>query len=208
MIRSRAAVVKAATTLFLRHGYAGTTMDDIAKLAGITKRTVYNNYPDKEVLFRLIVMDMITNAERFACGLQSDFGAARTPASVRAMLHDLGRRMALAIVTPQVIGLRRLLIAEARTLPGLGRAYLERAPGQVLRALAAGFETLARRDLLRVRNTQRAAEQFAYLVVGARLDEGMLVGKAPATARLVHGARDGVETFLARYVPRRASAGA
>jgi TetR/AcrR family transcriptional repressor of mexJK operon len=200
--------MQAATTLFLRHGYAGTTMDDIAALAGITKRTVYNNYPDKEVLFTRIVMEMIAYAERFAHGLQGEFGTVRTPAALRARLHDLGRRMALAIVTPEVIALRRLLIGEARAFPGLGRAYFDRAPGQVIAALAAGFETLARADLLRVRNKQRAAEQFAYLVVGARLDEGILIGRAPTKARLVSSAREGVETFLARYALHEAPAAA
>ena len=69
VVRTRAAVIDAARTLFLRQGYAGTTMDDIAALAGLTKRTLYNNYPDKAALFVQIAADAIAYAEHFARGL-------------------------------------------------------------------------------------------------------------------------------------------
>jgi AcrR family transcriptional regulator len=66
VVRTRAAVVDAARTLFLQKGYAGTTMEEIAALAGLTKRTMYNNYPHKEALFTQIVADVIAFAEAFA----------------------------------------------------------------------------------------------------------------------------------------------
>src|SRR5262245_32129671 len=59
VVRTRTAVLEAARTLFLRQGYAGTTMEDIAALAGITKRTMYNNYASKEALFSQIVEDVL-----------------------------------------------------------------------------------------------------------------------------------------------------
>src|SRR5262245_16863340 len=71
--RSRAAVVEAARELFLRKGYAGTTMEEIAALAGITKRTVYNNYPDKNALFSQIVVEVIGYAEQFARSVHEEF---------------------------------------------------------------------------------------------------------------------------------------
>src|SRR5512143_1732263 len=150
VVRSRAAVIDAARTLFLRQGYAGTTMEEIATLAGLTKRTVYNNYGDKDALFTQIVADVLAYAEAFARGLHEEFTAGVTAANLRATLDDLGRRLALGIVRPEVIALRRLLIREARAFPALGQEYFDRAPGQVLDALASGFERLARRRLLRV----------------------------------------------------------
>src|SRR5512134_2394069 len=73
VVRTRAAVVEAARTLFLRTGYAGTNMEEIAALAGHTKRTVYNNYPDKDALFIQIVADVTGYAEEFARGLHEKF---------------------------------------------------------------------------------------------------------------------------------------
>jgi TetR/AcrR family transcriptional repressor of mexJK operon len=199
VVRSRAAILEAARALFLRKGYAGTTMDEIAAQAGLTKRTVYNNYAEKDALFTEIVADTIAYAETFARGLREELAAGIPAGNLRAALEDLGQRLALGIVRPEVIALRRLLIGEAREFPALAAAYFDRAPGQVLEALAAGFANLARAGLLKVRDAHRAAAQFAYLVAGEPLDRAVLVGTMPAREHVLACAREGVETFLARY---------
>jgi TetR/AcrR family transcriptional repressor of mexJK operon len=202
VVRTRAAVVEAARKLFLRKGYASTTMEEIAAAAGLTKRTLYNNYPDKDALFRQIVTETMAYAEAFARGLHDEFTAVVTAKNLRATLDDLAQRLALGIMRPEVIALRRLLIGEAREFPAFGAAYFERAPGQVLDALASGFERWGKRRLLRVPDgaaARFAAAQFAYLVVGEPLDRAVLVGTVPSKEHVIACAREGVETFLARY---------
>ena len=54
--RKRRAIIEAATTAFLRNGYLGTSMDEIAALAGVSKQTVYKHFADKERLFSEIVV--------------------------------------------------------------------------------------------------------------------------------------------------------
>src|SRR5262245_4807930 len=202
--RSRAAVLDAAQTLFLRHGYAGTTMDEIAALAGLTKRTVYNNFGDKDALFREIAADAIAFAAAFARDMRGAFagvGAAGRPAALDAF----GRRLALGIVRPEVVAIRRLLIGEARGFPELAAQYFDRAPGQVMATLAGRFEHLSKAGLLGVADAHRAAAQFAYLVAGAALDRAVLTGAVPPEDEIVAGAREGVRTFLSRYAPVRRS---
>lgn len=174
-------------------------MEEIAALAGLTKRTVYNNYADKDALFTQIVGDVIAYAEEFARELHEAFTVGITATNLRAALDDLACRLALVIVRREVIALRRLLIAEARAFPALAREYFDRVPGQVLEALASGFEHLGRAGLLRVADARCAASQFAYLVAGEPLDRAMLVGTVPSREHVVACAREGVETFLARY---------
>ena len=201
-MRSRAAVVEAARTLFLEQGYAGTTMDEIAAHAGLTKRTLYNIYADKEELFRQIVMVPIGYADEFVRTLRSGLTCdASSEADVRAALQDLGLRLATAIVRPQVVALRRLLIGEARAFPELTRTYYDHAPGQVISALRSWFAELTRAGALRAAGTRSAAEQFAYLVAGGALDRAMLTGVMPPRRHVTMRAREGVETFLARYGP-------
>jgi TetR/AcrR family transcriptional repressor of mexJK operon len=202
-VRSRAAVVVAARELVMQKGYAGTTMEEIAAAAGLTKRTLYNNYADKAALFGEIVSEAMTFAETFARGLHQEFTVKISAASLRAMLDDLARRMALAIMRPEVIVLRRLLVGEARAFPALGAEYFERAPAQVLAALAAGFERLTRDGLLRCPDPRIAAAQFAYLIVGEPLDRAMLVGTVASEEQVLTAAREGVQTFLARYAGKR-----
>ena len=153
-------------------------MEEIAAQAGLTKRTVYNNYAEKDALFRQIV----GGGDRLRGGVRSrpargvhrrDHG--REPAG---QPRRPGRRLALGIVRPEVIALRRLLIGEAREFPALAAEYFDRAPGQVLEALASGFAHLGKIGLLRVRNARRAAAQFAYLVAGEPLDRSVLMGRS------------------------------
>jgi TetR/AcrR family transcriptional repressor of mexJK operon len=177
-------------------------MEEIAALAGITKRTLYNNYADKGTLFTQIVAEVITYAEAFARDLRAEFTVEMTAAELPAALHDLGRRLALAILRPEIIALRRLLIGEARAFPELAKEYFDRAPGRVIVALAARFEHLSREGLIRATDARVAAEQFAYLVVGAPLDRAILAGTNPAKAGVIACAREGVDTFLARYATR------
>ncbi|MBC8088275.1 MAG: TetR/AcrR family transcriptional regulator [Phycisphaerae bacterium] len=199
VVRTRAAVVDAARTLFVRQGYAGTTMEDIAALAGLTKRTLYNNYPDKDALFTQIVAEVIAYAEAFAHRLHEQFAIGITRKNIRETLDDLAQRLALGIVRPEVVALRRLLIGESREFPALAREYFDRAPGAVIDALAAGFLQLHTGGLLRAKDAQRAAAQFAYLVAGEPLDRAMLVGTVPSREHIIACAREGVVTFLARY---------
>jgi TetR/AcrR family transcriptional repressor of mexJK operon len=198
-VRSRASVVDAARTLFLQKGYAGTTMAEIAAAAGLTKRTLYNNYPDKRALFTLIVTDVTSRADAFARDVREQFGGDVKARDLRGVLADLGQRLALGIVRREVIAMRRLLIGEAREFPELAEQYFERAPGQVLDALAAGFSRLAKARLLRTSDPRTAAAQFAYLVAGEPLDRAVLVGALPTRKHVIACAREGVNTFLARY---------
>jgi len=205
IVRTRAAVSAAGHALFLSRGYAGTTVEDIASHAGLTKRTVYNNFPDKEALFRQFIAEVTSYADAFAEGLAAEF-TGMTAANLDTSLQGLGERLARGIVRKEVIAIRRLLIGEAREFPSLAREYFDRAPGQVLEGLAAGFRRLQRAGLLQPADARRAAAQFAYLVAGEPLDRAVLVGAIPDRRQILAIARAGVETFLARYgTARRAS---
>lgn len=203
VLRSRAAAIEAARTLFLRNGYGGTTMEDIAELAGLTKRTLYNNYSDKSSLFEEIVAEVTAFAASFARELPQSLAGVENARDLGERLTDLAQRLALAIARPDVIALRRLLIGEARDFPALASQYFERAPRQVIRSLAAEFARLRKRGLLAADDERLAASQFAYLVVGDPLDRAMLTGALPSEAAMIRYAREGAATFLARFALQR-----
>ena len=109
----------------------------------------------------------------------------------------------MAATNPRVVRLRRLIIGEARRFPDLAAEYHRLAPGRVMSTLAATFESLALRGRLQVTDPQRAAEQFAFLVLGAALGRTMFDGrdKTPGPEFFAPAADDGVRTFLAAYGP-------
>jgi TetR/AcrR family transcriptional repressor of mexJK operon len=196
--RTRAAIVEAATTLFLQHGYQGTSTDDIAGLAAVSKRTVYSNFGDKERLFTEIILGITVTAEQLADELTAELVHAE---DVPAALHDVARRLLQAVTRPMVLQLRRLLIAEAERFPDLARDYYRNAPGRVLSSLVTALGSLAERGALVVPDPQRAAEHFAFLVLGATLDRAMFEGEqsVPSNPELQRTADDATRAFLAAY---------
>lgn len=52
----RKAITRAATAVFGREGYVRASMDAIAAEAGVSKRTVYNHFADKETLFLSVAL--------------------------------------------------------------------------------------------------------------------------------------------------------
>src|SRR5438094_9057733 len=60
--RKRVAILAAATDVFLENGYRGTSMDEIAALAAVSKQTVYKHFVDKERLFAEIVTRTVDEA--------------------------------------------------------------------------------------------------------------------------------------------------
>jgi TetR/AcrR family transcriptional repressor of mexJK operon len=198
--RKRAAIVQAATALFLRQGYHDTGTDQIAAAASVSKQTVYNQFGDKRRLFHDIVLGVTATAERFAAGLPDELAGVRTAEELEPALRALARRYLAAVLNPQVLALRRLIIGEATRFPELAAAYYQRAPALVLAALADVFGRLADRGLLAVDDPAEAAEQFAYLTLGRPLDHGMFhVDDVPDAERSRRTADGAVTVFLAAY---------
>ena len=203
----RAAIARAATELFLSQGYQATSTEQVASAAGVSKQTVYNQFGDKERLFREIVLGVTATAEAFADGLTEAMAGVDTPAHLDAALRSLARRYLATVMNPQVLALRRLVISEATRFPDLAATYYERGPARVLAALAELFAGLVERGLLAATGATRAAPDFAFLLLGRALDEGMFrVGEPVLTpAGLDDTADHAVDVFLAAHAPRPAS---
>ncbi|GIL28558.1 TetR/AcrR family transcriptional regulator [Actinocatenispora comari] len=196
----RAAIVQAATGLFLRQGYQGTSTDQIAAVAAVSKQTVYNQFRDKKTLFAEIILGVTATAERFAAELPNEITGVRAADDVEPALRSLAHRYLSTVLNPQVLALRRLIIGEASRFPELASEYHRRAPARVLAALADVFSRLADRGLL-TGDPSDAAEDFAFLVLGPALDHGMFhVDDDPMPEPAVRRAADrAVAVFLAGY---------
>lgn len=195
--RKRRAVVEAATALFLQHGYPGTSMDQIAAAAGVSKPTVYRFFADKEQLFTEIVLGPLDQAGQ---PFRDRLAALAATTRLTADLRQVARDYLATVVQPRVLQLRRLVIGASPYLPEVARTYYERAPEPTLQALAGCFGQLAARGLLRISDPAAAAAHFAYLVLGRALDKSLFCGDAPFTAAELSAQADaGVAVFLAAY---------
>jgi AcrR family transcriptional regulator len=196
--RRRRAILEAATAAFLRNGYLGTSMDEIAARAGASKQTVYKHFADKERLFAEIVTSTV---EQAADSVHSGARAVSDSGDVAADLRELARRQLRLVMQPRILQLRRLVIGEAGRFPALGRVFYEQGPGRTLAALTGTFERLAARGALRLDDPALAAAHFNWLIMSIPLNDAMFLGDAaiPEGDELDRLADAGVEVFLAAY---------
>jgi AcrR family transcriptional regulator len=71
-----AAIIAAATVVFVEHGFAAASMEDIAAKTGTTRRTLYKHFPTKEDVFSAMVE---VGAQNFLDGLGQPGSYGRTP---------------------------------------------------------------------------------------------------------------------------------
>lgn len=195
--RKRRAVAEAAMTLFLKHGYLGTSVDQIAAFAAVSKPTLYKFFADKEQLFTEIVLGTL---DRAGDPFRAEVASLAGTQDLAGDLQRLARHYLATVTQPVVLQLRRMVIGSSPQLPGLARAYYERAPEQTIRALARCFEQLAGRGLLDLDDPHVAAAHFAFLVLGRALDKSLFCGDKPfSDAELAAQADAGAAAFLAAY---------
>ncbi|ONI86500.1 hypothetical protein ALI144C_11395 [Actinosynnema sp. ALI-1.44] len=196
--RKRRLIMESAATLFLRNGYQGTSMDEVAALAAVSKQTVYKNFTDKETLFSEIIMGVASTVDAFIKLIGDKLHNAK---DLGTELPVLARQYLHSVMRPQVLQMRRLLVGEASRFPELARTYYEQAPERVLTALAPELAHLNERGLLRVPDPALAAKHFAFLVLGVPLDKAMFFGDDTGftSAELDHLADEGARVFLAAY---------
>lgn len=200
--RKRRTILEAATTAFLRNGYRGTSMDEVAAVAGVSKQTVYKHFADKKSLFSEIVTSAVEEA---ADPVQSEVRGLKDTGDVEADLRGLARRLLGRVMQPPILRLRRLVIGEAARFPELGRTFYEQGPGRTIAELTAAFERLASQGVLKVDDPGLAAAHFNWLVMSIPLNRAMLLGEdePPPAAELKRYADAGVRAFLAAYSGQR-----
>jgi len=209
--RKHRAIHDAAEDLFLAHGYPGTSMDDVAARAQVSKQTVYAHFGNKEALFVALVSTMTWSAgdavhptRPGAPGGRVNGAAdvlALRRSDVPAFLQEYAQRQLEVVLTPRLMQLRRLVIGEVARFPDLAAALHDAGPARAMTELSAVMAGLAARSLLRPGAAETAASTFNWLVMGGPVNDAMLLGDAAipgADAQRDHAA-EAVRVFLAAY---------
>ena len=196
--RKHLAMLAAAERLFLRHGYLGTSMDELAELSQVSKQTVYAHFGSKEALFVELVSSMTARA---GDGLHDIDEVPAPDGDVAGFLERYAADELAVVMTPRLLRLRRLVIGEVERFPDLARALYENGPARAIRSLAVTITALAERGLLSVDDAVEAATTFNWLVMGAPMNEAMLLGDdaIPDADALRRHAAHAARVFVATY---------
>ncbi|RDH75784.1 TetR/AcrR family transcriptional regulator [Mycolicibacterium moriokaense] len=196
--QKRESILSAGRHLFLSSGYQGTSMDQVAATAAVSKQTVYKHFGEKRELLFAIVTDSLDGA---VGAIRDRIAALPESADIDADLTALAGDYLRAVLAEPVVQLRRLVIGEANRLPELARLYYEHAPERTLDALAQAFASLTDRGVLNTPEPSLAADHFAFLIVGKQIDRALFDGAPAVLADLDVDAyaEAGVGVFLAAY---------
>jgi TetR/AcrR family transcriptional regulator, mexJK operon transcriptional repressor len=194
----RRAILEAAQRLFLQKGYVGTSMDEVAAAAAVSKQTVYKQFSDKERLFTEIITRAIEEAE----GQSTDIVRALPDSDdLPDDLRSFARSMVTVVLKPHLVRMRRIIIGEADRFPDLARTWYERGPGRGHSNLAARFAELGKSGRLTVDDPLLAAQTFHWLVLSIPMNRLMFDSDEELFSReeLERYADEAVRVFLAGY---------
>jgi TetR/AcrR family transcriptional regulator of autoinduction and epiphytic fitness len=189
----RALIVAAATALFLDLGYDRTSLARIAERSGVSRATLFKQFPTKAVLFDAIVTESWSTAEEEDPPRAGD---------VVEGLGILGRRYADLLGRPQMTDLFRIVIAELPRFPELAHAqfsqgkmpYFESVRGYLLAEHDAGT--------VRIEDADLAATQFLGMISNYVFWPTLLVpGWEVSAERVAQVVDEAVRTTAARYAP-------
>ena len=192
--KRRAEIVSVAERVFLKRGFADTTMQMIASLAGGSKETLYRHFRSKEALFAEIV-------DRRAASIAGPQSALARDEAPQAALSELGFTLMRLITKSDTSSLFRIVVAEASRSPQLAKVFYARGPGATLDKLTDYLRLATRRRQLDCPQPLLAAKLFIGSVI-AQHHVYSLIGQPPAAPsesemkKHVHAA---VAMFLARY---------
>lgn len=188
-------IFEAAHRLFLTRGFSETTMEAIAQEAGVSKATLYSHYGSRDDLFSAVIW--ATAGDRFASGALSGVTGAE---DLRKKIERLASAVLDLLLHPDTVASHRMVSAEARRFPELGRLYYENGPNRLIGRLAALFETAMSAGLLRRADSRDLAKHFIGLVRGDLQLRAMLGDEtAMNDAERRHAVATGVDAFLAAY---------
>jgi AcrR family transcriptional regulator len=192
--RKFAQVLEGARSVFLADGFEGANVDDIARVAGVSKATLYSYFPDKRMLF----IEVATTE----CVRQADDAINKIDmcAPPQVVLMAVGCHFLKFITSTFGQQIFRICVAESDRFPDIGRAFYESGPAVMRAEMAHYFEQAIERDELRIDDLVLAADQFGELCK-ADLWPRLMFGVSKTVSkeeidRVVDGA---VKTFLARY---------
>lgn len=187
----RALIVTAATALFLELGYDRTSLARIAASSGVSRATLFKQFPSKAALFDAIVTEAWS---------ASDEEDPPPTGNVVEGLGLIGRRYAELLGRTQMTSLFRIVIAELPRFPELAEAQFSHGKmpyfESVRRYLLAEHEA----GTVRVEDADLAATQFLGMISNYVFWPTLVVPGWEVTAdRVAEVVQEAVRTIAARY---------
>ena len=173
---AREAAVQAATWLLLHEGYAATTMEAVARHAGMAKKSLYQYAANREDLVALVVRGW---TDAFLPAMAHD---AAAPGEVLPLLREILQAMAARVLTADAVGLFRLLCTDFPARTDLLAVYQRNGIERGTALLAEWLQRQAARGHVVTGNAPELAGLLLAMVIAEPLRQMALGLLAPVPA--------------------------
>jgi TetR/AcrR family transcriptional regulator, mexJK operon transcriptional repressor len=191
--RKQEAIQVAAKELFLRHGYANTTMEMVAAHAGVSIMTLYRHFRGKDVLFQAVIQHLCNQKAKEG----RDMFWQGNPAEV---LRRLGQLRLVYALNPEEIALYQVILGAMEHFPEVGRMYYHLSVEKARDRLSAYFQELDHQGSLHIPNPRLSAQTFLTLLQGQIIEQARLgAGPAPTNEEIEQHIDACVTFFLAAH---------
>lgn len=187
----RAAILDAAASVFFERGFAATSIDAVIERSGGSKRNIYDEFGNKQGLLIALITE---TADKALAVLTVDH--SRTP-NLHDTLLEFAQRLFTNYMSPPLLGIFRIILAESSRFPELAKAFHEKGPGRAVKRLAELLEDASNRGEIETVNFKVAADQFLGLLRGNLHLEVMLgLRPLPDKAEAEMFVRSAVDMFV------------
>jgi len=182
---------EAARHEFVTNGYAATSMEAVARRAGVSTKTLYRLIPTKESLFEGMVSDRL---DLFSSRIGAELIDHPDLASgLEAMLIECGR----LVLDGEIIALQRMVIAESGRFPEIAEALYKRGIQRTTAVLSAWLDLQSKRGCIVVENPKLAAGMLLGMMI-SEPQRAALLGqrRSPGADEISKRARICAQLFL------------
>jgi AcrR family transcriptional regulator len=193
----RCQIVEGARQVFMAQGFDAASMGEIARVAGVSKGTLYVYFKSKEELFEAIV------GQQCKAQAQQIFSLDPEDHDVEGVLTRLGTAYVQFVCRPGGAPPLRTVIAIAERMPELGRRFYETGPAVGAAQLAAYLKAQTAAGVLQVEDCEVAAAQFLDASLATVFKPILFnFGAPPTPERIEYVVKIAVRVFLAAYRSR------
>jgi AcrR family transcriptional regulator len=188
---TRALIFEAARQEFAASGYAATCMEDVARRAGISTKTLYRLLPNKAALFEAMVTERI---DRFVSVVKL---RACEGGDIEAALTEALLVCAELLLASEVIALQRVILGDSDKFPEIAETFYHKAIRRTEDALADWLRAQQARGMIRLEDAQSAAGMLLGMLA-FQPQRGVMFGHKPPPSRqeIEHRARNCAALFL------------
>ncbi len=154
----RQEIARKAAALFIEKGYANVSIDEIIKLVGGSKATIYARFGGKEGLFEAVIRQPCVDVTH---ALDID-----PKGDIEAQLTQIARTFLKSVLDPNILELHRLMVSIGKTFPSVGSFFYESGPDTAYTVVATWMGKQQAAGRLGGGNPRQLAALFLDMLIG------------------------------------------